>query len=131
MSLLGSCRRLCGVGCLIDGAGDSKKLSTKSPESHSVVLHIQPIDLTIPSVASRDERNTKGKTMSRITISNDFTNRSTIVDTSKPLTAAKVLAIRRRLCSDDCRSGDDLGARGKQQDGYSTLLDRAQQALMS
>ena len=69
--------------------------------------------------------------MSKITISNDFTNRTTTVDTSKPLTAAKVRAIRRRLCSDDCKSGDDLGARGKQQDRYEDLLERAQQALLT
>lgn len=69
--------------------------------------------------------------MAKITITNDFTNKSTTVDASKPLTPAKVKAIRRRLCSDDCKSGDDLGARGKQADGYDALLEKAQRALMS
>ena len=69
--------------------------------------------------------------MSKVTITNDFTNISTTVDTSKPLTAAKIRSIRRRLCSDDCRSGDTLGARGPQQDGYTRLLERANQIIMT
>lgn len=65
----------------------------------------------------------------RITITNDFTNQSTTVDTSKPLSPAKVKAIRRRLCSDDCTSGDDIGARGPQAEGYAEFLNRAQRVM--
>ena len=66
-----------------------------------------------------------------ITIRNDFTNRSTKVDPSRPMTAKKALAIRRRLCADDCKSGDCLGARGQQEPGYDRLLDRAAQAILT
>ena len=69
--------------------------------------------------------------MSKVTITNDFTSISTTVDTRKPLTAAKIRSIRRRLCSGDCRSGDTLGARGPQEDGYTRLLDRANQIMMT
>jgi hypothetical protein len=68
--------------------------------------------------------------MTKITIANDFTNKSTTVDASKPLTPTKVKAIRQRLCSDDCKSGDDLGARGPQQEGYADLLEKAQRAMI-
>jgi hypothetical protein len=69
--------------------------------------------------------------MTKITITNDFTNRSTTVDASKPLTPAKIKAIRGRLCSDDCASGDTLGARGPQADGYAALRDRADQIVLT
>ena len=66
-----------------------------------------------------------------ITIRNDFTNRETRVDTSRPMTAKRALAIRRRLCADGCTSGDTLGARGPQEPGYDRLLDRASQAVLT
>jgi hypothetical protein len=69
--------------------------------------------------------------MTKITITNDFTNCSTTVDASKPMTPAKIRAIRRRLCSDDCTSGDTLGARGPQADGYAALRDRADQIVLT
>ena len=67
----------------------------------------------------------------RITIVNDFTGRETTVDTSRPMTARRALEIRRRLCPDDCTSGDTLGARGPQADGYRELLDRADRAILT
>jgi hypothetical protein len=68
-----------------------------------------------------------------ITIRNDFTSRSTKVDTSRPMTAKRALTIRRRLCADDCTSGDQLGARGLQDnpDEYRRLSDRAAQAILT
>lgn len=66
-----------------------------------------------------------------ITIRNDFTNRSTRVDPSRPMTAKKARDIRRRLCSDICISGDTLGARGPQEPGYDQLLARADQAVLT
>jgi hypothetical protein len=66
-----------------------------------------------------------------ITITNNFTNRSTRVDPSKPMTARRAQAIRRRLCADDCTSGDTLGARGPQEPGYDRLLDRATHAVLT
>jgi hypothetical protein len=68
-----------------------------------------------------------------ITIRNDFTNRETRVDTSRPMTAKRALAIRRRLCADGCTSGDTLGARGPQEDPdeYRRLTDRAAQAILT
>jgi hypothetical protein len=68
-----------------------------------------------------------------ITITNDFTSRSTKVDPSRPMTARKALTIRRRLCADDCTSGDHLGARGPQEDPeeYRRLSDRAAHAILS
>jgi hypothetical protein len=66
-----------------------------------------------------------------IVIANDFTNRSTKVDQSKPMTARKVLAIRRRLCADDCKSGDCLGARGPQEPGYAQLIERAAHCVLT
>jgi hypothetical protein len=68
-----------------------------------------------------------------ITIRNEFTNRETRVDTSKPMTAKKALAIRRRLCADGCTSGDTLGARGPQDnpEAYRILADRAAQAILT
>jgi len=66
-----------------------------------------------------------------IVITNDFTNRSTKVDPSKPMTARKALAIRRRLCADECTSGDSLGARGPQEPGYQQLADRAAQCILT
>lgn len=68
-----------------------------------------------------------------ITIRNDFTNRETRVDTSRPMTAKRALTIRRRLCSDDCQSGDHLGARGPQEnpEAYRILADRAAGCILS
>ena len=66
-----------------------------------------------------------------IVITNDFTNRSTKVDPSRPMTARKARAIRRRLCADDCKSGDCLGARGPQEPGYDRLAERAAHCILS
>jgi hypothetical protein len=69
----------------------------------------------------------------KITIRNEFTNRSTKVDSSRPMTAKRALTISRRLCADDCQSGDHLGARGPQDnpDEYRRLTDRAAQAILT
>lgn len=67
----------------------------------------------------------------RLTIQNDFTGRETTVDTLRPMTARRALEIRRRLCSDDCTSGDTLGARGPQAAGYRDFLDRADRAILT
>jgi hypothetical protein len=67
----------------------------------------------------------------RLTIRNDYTGRETTIDTSRPMTARRALEIRRRLCSDDCTSGDTLGARGAQAAGYLGLLDRADRAILT
>lgn len=69
----------------------------------------------------------------RITIRNDFTSRETRVDTSRPMTARRALAIRRRLCADECTSGDHLGARGPQEnpEAYRILADRAAGCILS
>jgi hypothetical protein len=72
-----------------------------------------------------------GEPVNRLTIVNDFTGRETTVDTSRPMTARRALDIRRRLCSDDCTSGDTLGARGPQAEGYRELLDRADRAILT
>ena len=64
-------------------------------------------------------------------IRNDFTGLVTRVDTSKPMTARKALSVRRRLCADDCRSGDSLGGRGLQDTGYPELLQRAENAILT
>ena len=68
-----------------------------------------------------------------LTIRNDFTNRETRVDPSRPMTARRALTIRRRLCADDCTSGDAMGARGPQEDPeeYRSLADRAASAILS
>ena len=67
----------------------------------------------------------------KIRITNHFTNLSTVVDASLPMTTKKADSIRSRLCLQDCYSGDDLGASGPQVEGYSDLLYRAQCAIMS
>jgi hypothetical protein len=67
----------------------------------------------------------------RLTIRNDFTGRETTVDIERPMTPRRALAIRRRLCGDDCTSGDTLGARGPQADGYREFLDRADRAILT
>jgi hypothetical protein len=67
----------------------------------------------------------------RLTIVNDFTGRETTVDTLRPMTPRRALEIRRRLCSDDCTSGDTLGSRGPQADGYRDFLDRADRAILT
>lgn len=66
-----------------------------------------------------------------IMITNDFTGRSTSVNPALPMTTCKADAIRARLCLPSCSSGDDLGARGPQVEGYLDLLYRAQSAIMS
>lgn len=58
----------------------------------------------------------------RLKIVNDYTGRETTVDTERPMTPSRALAIRRRLCADDCTSGDTLGARGPQAEGYREFL---------
>lgn len=69
----------------------------------------------------------------KITIRNDFNSRSTKVDPSRPMTAKRALTIRRRLCADDCTSGDHLGARGRQDnpEAYRLLADLAAQAILT
>jgi len=64
----------------------------------------------------------------RIKISNEFTGKSTTVNASRPLTRVKIRAIRRRLCRPECRSGDILGARGRQDEpeAYLEFLVRAE-----
>jgi len=65
------------------------------------------------------------------TIRNDFTGKTTRVDTSRPMTKRRALQIRRRLCSDNCTSGDTLGAHGPQDDSYLTVLYRADRAILT
>lgn len=67
----------------------------------------------------------------KIMISNDFTGRETTVDTSRPLTKDKIRLIRKRLCHKECRSGDILGARGRQDDpeAYQAFHQRAEDVL--
>ena len=72
-----------------------------------------------------------GEPVNRLTIVNDFTGRETTVDTSRPMTPRRALEIRRRLCSDDCTSGDTLGSRGPQADGYRDFLERADRAILT
>jgi hypothetical protein len=72
-----------------------------------------------------------GDKPNRLTIRNDYTGRETTVDTLRQMTARRALEIRRRLCSDDCTSGDTLGARGPQADGYRDFLDRADRAILT
>jgi hypothetical protein len=64
----------------------------------------------------------------RIKISNEFTGRATTVNTCRPLTRDKIRLIRKRLCHKECRSGDILGARGRQDDpeAYLEFLERAE-----
>jgi len=74
----------------------------------------------------------KGKSkMTKVTIHNEFTGREITVDASKPVTAKKVASWRSKLHASDCKSGDDLGGRGKQADpeAYEALLLRAQQVV--
>jgi len=67
----------------------------------------------------------------RLKIVNDFTGRETFVDTDRPMTPRRAMAIRRRLCSDNCTSGDTLGARGPQAEGYRDFLDRSDRAILT
>ena len=64
----------------------------------------------------------------KIRISNEFTGKETTVNTYRPLTRDKIRSIRRRLCRPECRSGDILGARGKQDEpeAYLEYLERAE-----
>ena len=66
--------------------------------------------------------------MTKVTIRNEFTGNEITVDAGKPVTAKKVASWRSKLHAADCKSGDDLGGRGKQddQDAYDALLLRAQ-----
>lgn len=66
-----------------------------------------------------------------ITIVNNFTGKSTVVDASRPLTTRRIRNIRLRLCLSSCRSGDVLGARGPQQHGYEWLKYRADRVIMT
>ena len=70
-------------------------------------------------------------TTNRLTIVNDYTGRQTTVDIERPMTPRRALAIRRRLCGDNCTSGDTLGARGPQADGYREFLDRADRVILT
>lgn len=69
--------------------------------------------------------------MTKVTIRNEFTGNEITVDASKPVTAKKVKAWRSKLHAADCKSGDDLGGRGKQADpdAYEALLIRAQRVV--
>jgi hypothetical protein len=67
----------------------------------------------------------------RLTIVNDYTGRETTVDTERPMTPRRALAIRRRLCSDNCTSGDTLGGRGPQDERYQAFRDRADRAILT
>ena len=69
--------------------------------------------------------------MTMTTITNDFTGEVISVNTSKPLTAAKIRGWRRKLHNNACASGDDLGGRGPQADAaaYDELLSRAQRVM--
>jgi hypothetical protein len=67
----------------------------------------------------------------RLKIRNDFTGRETTVDIDRPMTPRRALAIRRRLCSDNCTSGDTLGARGPQDERYQAFRDRAHRAILT
>lgn len=66
--------------------------------------------------------------MTKVTIRNEFTGNEITVDASKPVTAQKLKVWRSKLHAADCKSGDDLGGRGKQADpeSYESLLERAQ-----
>ena len=66
----------------------------------------------------------------KITIRNDFTQRETTVDTTRPITKKRIAEIRRRLCATECKSGDILGARGPQAEGYSEFHDAAFRILL-
>lgn len=69
----------------------------------------------------------------KLRIKNDFTDRETTIETSRPWTRQRVKAIRRRLCSSECCSGDDLGGRGPQDDpeNYEFYLNEARLALFT
>ena len=69
--------------------------------------------------------------MSKVIIRNEFTGNEIAVDSSKPVTAKKVKLWRSKLHAADCKSGDDLGGRGKQDDqtAYDALLVRAQRVV--
>lgn len=75
--------------------------------------------------------NQPGDATMKVTIRNEFTGKEITVDPTKPLTANKVKAWRRKLHAADCTSGDDLGGRGKQADpeAYEALLVRAQEVV--
>jgi hypothetical protein len=75
------------------------------------------------------EWENKGKNM--LTIRNDFTNCSAKINASKPLTKRKIMALRRNMLSNGCCSGDELGGRGNQDEGYESFLLRAQYVMMS
>ncbi len=68
-----------------------------------------------------------------LTIRNNFTDCATTVNPGKPLTLRRIKAIRGRLHGADCKSGDDLGGRGRQDDpaAYEELLLRAVQVVGS
>ena len=71
--------------------------------------------------------------MMRVKLRNDFSCAEITVDANRPLTQRKIRAWRRRLCSDECRSGDSLGGRGQQADqvAYDQLLLRAADVILS
>ena len=63
----------------------------------------------------------------KLTIKNEFTGRSTLIDTDRPLDSRRVHEIRARLCLRSCTSGDIIGGRGPQDDpeAYEAFLARA------
>lgn len=69
--------------------------------------------------------------MTKLTIANEFTGLSTVVDASKPLTTRRIRDIRRRLVAAECKSGDTLGGRGRQDnpEAYEAFLLRAEQVI--
>jgi hypothetical protein len=103
------------------------------------IILISPVDLPAEMrILTPCERHTAGREtkpgieiMTMLTIKNEFTGNEVSVDTSKPLTAKKIKAIRSKLHAADCTSGDDLGGRGKQDDAdaYEALLMRAQRIV--
>lgn len=66
----------------------------------------------------------------KLRIVNDFTGRSTLIDTSRPLDSRRVHEIRARLCLRTCTSGDVIGGRGPQDDPLAYEAFRARAALV-
>lgn len=66
-------------------------------------------------------------------IKNSFTGREVTINASLPLTRRKIRMIRDTLCNRDCTSGDDLGARGFQEDhgAYERFQERAWEVIAS
>ena len=71
--------------------------------------------------------------MGMLKIFNSFTGRAITVNTDLPLTRRKIKMIRDSLHNRDCLSGDELGARGPQEDpdAYWRFYDRASEVVSS